>query len=82
MSFTTNQTGGEYKHLLTKKEMPSHFHTTVKGKDDGSTPNISDQYVTYQSETSIPLGSQYSALHDCILLEKNQVITLFFSKNR
>lgn len=61
MSFTANQTGGEYKHLLTKKEMPSHFHTTVKGKDDGSTPNISDQYVTYQSETSIPLGSYYSA---------------------
>lgn len=61
MSFTTNQTGGEYKHLLTKKEMPSHFHTTVKGKDDGSTPNISDPYVTYQSETSIPLGSYYSA---------------------
>ena len=61
MSFTTASTGGEYKHSLTKKEMPSHFHTTVKGKDDGSTPNISDPYVTYQSENSIPIGSYYSA---------------------
>ena len=61
MSFTAGSTGGEYRHLLTKKEMPSHFHTTVKGKDDGTTPNISDPYVTYQSETSIPLGSYYSA---------------------
>lgn len=61
MSFTTASTGGEYKHSLTKKEMPSHCHTTIKGKDDGTTPNISDPYVTYQSETSTPIGSYYSA---------------------
>lgn len=41
--------------------MPSHFHTTIKGKDDGTTPNISDPYVTYQSEISTPIGSYYSA---------------------
>lgn len=26
MSFTTNSTGGEYKHKLTIDEMPSHSH--------------------------------------------------------
>lgn len=26
MSFTTNSTGGEYKHKLTIDEMPSHYH--------------------------------------------------------
>lgn len=26
MSFTTGSTGGEYKHLLTVDEMPSHIH--------------------------------------------------------
>jgi microcystin-dependent protein len=26
MSFTTNSTGGEYKHKLTEDEMPSHNH--------------------------------------------------------
>lgn len=26
MSFTSNQTGGEYFHALTKDEMPSHNH--------------------------------------------------------
>lgn len=61
MSFTSGSTGGEYRHLLTKNEMPSHCHTTIKGKDDGTTPNISDPYVTYQSETSTPIGSYYSA---------------------
>ncbi len=26
MSFTTGQSGGEYEHLLTTNEMPSHTH--------------------------------------------------------
>ena len=29
MSFTANATGGEYKHLLTTSEMPSHTHNLV-----------------------------------------------------
>lgn len=27
MSFTTNSTGGEYKHLLSLNELPSHAHS-------------------------------------------------------
>lgn len=26
MSFTSNQTGGEYQHALTNKELPEHAH--------------------------------------------------------
>lgn len=29
MSFTANNTGGEYKHKLTIKEMPSHTHSVT-----------------------------------------------------
>lgn len=63
MSFTSNSVGGEYNHFLTVNEMPKHNHLTVKGNDDGDTPNITDEFITYQSEGSIPKtpGSYYSA---------------------
>lgn len=63
MSFTAKQIGGEYKHSLTTNEMPEHKHSTVKGLDDGDKPNITDMYITYQSEVTIPKipGSYYSA---------------------
>lgn len=63
MSFTAKQIGGEYKHSLTIDEMPEHKHSTVKGLDDGDTPNITDMYITYQSEITIPKipGSYYSS---------------------
>lgn len=63
MSFTSNSIGGEYNHFLTVNEMPKHNHLTVKGNDDGDTPNITDEFITYQSEGSIPKtpGSYYSA---------------------
>ena len=32
MSFTTNASGGEYKHLLTEKELAKHSHSTA-GKE-------------------------------------------------
>lgn len=63
MSFTSNSVGGEYNHFLTVNEMPKHNHLTVKGRDDGDTPNITDEFITYQSEGSVPKipGSYYSA---------------------
>lgn len=63
MSFTSNSVGGEYNHFLTVNEMPKHNHLTVKGNDDGDTPNITDAFITYQSESSVPKtpGSYYSA---------------------
>ena len=43
MSFTPNNTGGEYKHKLTVDEMPSHNHKLyARG---GSTPQTSSPFA-------------------------------------
>lgn len=45
MSFTSNQTGGEYSHILTINEMPKHRHPIQSTSGE---PSISDKLYPFQ----------------------------------
>ena len=65
MSFTASKSYGEYKHLLSKNEMPSHNHTANHyiqgdpGWNDVIRKNLTvmTRYGAYFPESSIDFGS-------------------------
>lgn len=52
MSYTTNNTGGEYKHKLSVSEMPSHNHLTYGALDGSSRTSSNTGNVWYQIENA------------------------------
>lgn len=61
MSFTANATGGEYKHKLSKEEIPNHYHQVRLAWDNqkGNTSAIDGkwQYLIYNDENGYGLYS-------------------------
>ena len=60
MSFTSNQTGGEYSHILTINEMPKHRHPIQSTSGE---PSISDKLYPFQM---IQQGGRYMDTNACI----------------
>lgn len=84
MSFTSNQTGGEYSHILTINEMPKHRHEIQSTSGE---PSISNKIYPFQM---IQQEGQYMDQNACLSKGENvahnniqpYVITFFWKRTK